>query len=104
MMKWRSLEESALGTDTRPLRDILAERKELIAKYVPPEAQAIHDRAVAELKQRRLADNILQAGEKAPELALPDQKGKIVSPSTLLPKITLIIPSIRNGWSPFDVT
>ena len=34
----------------RSLREIFAERKELIAKYVPPETQAIHAQAVAELK------------------------------------------------------
>ncbi len=54
-MKWRSLEESNPGTDTRPLRDIFAERKDLIAKYVPTETQAIHAQAVADLKQRNVA-------------------------------------------------
>jgi len=103
MMKWRSLEESALGTDTRPLRDILAERKGLIAKYIPPEAQAIHDRAVAELKQRRLADNILHIGEKAPEFELPDHNGKIVSRADLLAKGRLVICFIRGRWCPFCV-
>ena len=49
-MKWRSLEESGQETDVRPLREIFAERKELIAKYVPAETQAIHARAIAELK------------------------------------------------------
>ena len=34
-MKWRSLEEATPGVDARPLREILAERKEKIAKYVP---------------------------------------------------------------------
>ena len=41
-MKWRSLEESAPGSDTRSLREIFAERKHLIAKYVLPETQAVH--------------------------------------------------------------
>ena len=59
LMKWRSLEESAPGTDTRPLRDIFAERKELIAKYVPPETQAVHARVIAELKEKHLAENVL---------------------------------------------
>jgi peroxiredoxin len=103
MMKWRSLEESALGTDTRPLRDILAERKELIAKYVPPETQAIHDRATAELKQRRLADNILRIGEKAPEFEIPDHNGKIVSSASLLAIGRLVISFIRGRWCPFCV-
>jgi len=31
-MKWRSLEERSPDLDARSLRDILAERKELIAK------------------------------------------------------------------------
>ncbi|MGA7319824.1 MAG: hypothetical protein WBW98_04895 [Candidatus Sulfotelmatobacter sp.] len=52
-MKWRSLEESGPETDARRLREIFAERKELIAKYVPAETQAIHVRAVDELKRRR---------------------------------------------------
>ena len=49
-MKWRSLEESPIQLETRTLREIYAERKELIAKYVPAEIQAVHARAVEELK------------------------------------------------------
>jgi peroxiredoxin len=103
MMKWRSVEESALGTDTRRLRDILAQRKELIAKYVPPETQAIHDRAIAELRERRLVDNILRIGEKAAEFELPDHNGKIVSSADLLAKGSLVISFIRGRWCPFCV-
>ena len=103
MMKWRSVEESALGADTRPLRDIFAQRMELIAKYVPPETQAIHDRAIAELKERRLAHNILRIGEKAAEFELPDHNGKIVSSANLLAKGRLVISFIRGRWCPFCV-
>ena len=63
------------------LRDIFAERKELIAKYVPAETQAIHAQAVAELKTQHLAANILPVGAKAPAFELPDHDGKIVSSS-----------------------
>ena len=52
-MKWRSLEEPAQASDVRPLREILAERKEMISKYVPAETQAVHARAIAELKQTK---------------------------------------------------
>jgi peroxiredoxin len=102
-MKWRSLEESAPGLDTRPLREIFAERKELIAKYVPPETQAIHGRAVAELKERHLAENILPVGAKAAEFELPDHDGKSVSSSNLLTKGRLVICFIRGRWCPFCV-
>jgi hypothetical protein len=100
-MKWRSLEESVTGLDARPLREIFAERKELIAKYVPPETQSIHTQAVAELKQRNLASNILSA--KAPVFELPDHDGKNISSSDLLGKGKLVLCFIRGRWCPFCV-
>ena len=102
-MKWRSLEESSPETDVRPLREILAERKELIAKYVPAETQAVHARAVAELKQKRLAANILPVGAKIPEFQLQDHDGKTVSSSDLLAKGRLVLCFIRGRWCPFCV-
>ena len=102
-MKWRSLEESNPDTDTRPLRDIFAERKELIAKYVPAETQAIHARAVAELKSRELAASILPVGAKAPAFELPDHDGKAVSSTNLLAERRLVLCFIRGRWCPFCV-
>jgi len=102
-MKWRSLEESTPGLDARPLREILAERKELIAKYVPAETQAVHARAVAELKQQRLATNILSVGSKVAEFRLQDHDGKTISSSDLLAKGRLVLCFIRGRWCPFCV-
>jgi peroxiredoxin len=102
-MKWRSLEESSPETDVRPLRDIFAERKGLIAKYVPTETQAIHTRAVAELKERNLAQNILPVGAKAPEFKLQDHDGKILSSVDLLARGRLVLCFIRGRWCPFCV-
>src|SRR5271170_4596730 len=102
-MKWRSLEESAPSADIRPLREIFAERRELIAKYVPAETQAVHARAVAHLKQQRLATNILPVGAKFPEFQLQDHDGKSVSSSELLAKGRLVLSFIRGRWCPFCV-
>jgi peroxiredoxin len=102
-MKWRSLEESIPETDVRPLHEIFAERKGLIAKYVPPETQAIHTRAIAELKQRNLAQNILSVGAKAPQFELQDHDSKILSSSELLAKGRLVLCFIRGRWCPFCV-
>jgi peroxiredoxin len=102
-MKWRSLEESSPGLDARPLRDLFAERKGLIAKYVPAETQAIHAQAVAELKERRLAAGILAVGAKAPAFELLDHDGKTVSSSDLLAKGRLVLCFIRGRWCPFCV-
>jgi peroxiredoxin len=102
-MKWRSLEESGVGIDTRPLRDLFAERKELIAKYVPLETQSIHAQVVAELKQRCVAANILRVGAKALPFELQDQNGKLASSSDLLARGRLVLCFIRGRWCPFCV-
>ena len=102
-MKWRSLEESRAETDARPLREIFAERKELIAKYVPLETQAIHAQAVAELNRRHLAVDILSVGAKAPAFELQDHDSKLVSSSDLLAKAKLVLCFIRGRWCPFCV-
>ena len=102
-MKWRSLEESALAVDARPLREIFAERKELIGKYVPPETQAVHAAAIAELKGRGIAAGILPAGAQAPSFELSDHNGKMVSSSSLLAHGRLVICFVRGRWCPFCV-
>ena len=72
-MKWRSLEESGEYNDTRPLREIFAERKKLIAQYVPPATQAIHERVVSDLNASGMLAGVLQVGAKIPEFTLQDQ-------------------------------
>ncbi len=101
-MKWRSLEESG-GIDIRPLHEIYAERKALIEKYVPKEAQDIHARVVAELKAASLAQHALPVGAKAPEFSLQNHNGKLISSAELLGKGRLVICFIRGRWCPFCV-
>ena len=102
-MKWRSLEESQPGTDLRPLREIFAERKELIAKYVPAQTQAVHEQAVAELKVRGIAAGALAVGAKASPFEVQDHDGNVVRSSDLLNRGRLVICFIRGRWCPFCV-
>jgi len=102
-MKWRWHEESGSSLDRRALHDIYAERKELAAKYVPAETQAIHAQAVSELKQRQLAANILSVGAKAPQFELQIQDGRLVPSADLFAKGRLVLCFIRGRWCPFCV-
>jgi peroxiredoxin len=102
-MKWRSLEESASGTEPRSLAEVFAERKELIAKYVPADVQAIHERAIAEIRDSGIAERTLQAGNKAPDFELPDQNGMPVRAADLLQKGKLVVCFFRGRWCPFCV-
>jgi peroxiredoxin len=102
-MKWRSLQESEVLNDLRPLREIFAERKEAVAKYVPAEVQAVHDRAVAHLKTSRLASRVPKPGNVSPSFELSDHNGKLVSSASLLSRGRLVLSFIRGRWCPFCV-
>jgi peroxiredoxin len=100
-MKWRSLEESAPSTDKRSLKEIFAERKELIAKYVPEDIRAIHARVVAELKQQEIVP--LPVGSPSPAFELKDHNGKLASSAALLTQGRLVVFFLRGRWCPFCV-
>ena len=100
-MKWRSLEESTRGADTRPLREIFAERKAKIAQYAPAATQAVHQRVIAELRSQGLAAIALAVGEKAPAFSLLDQNEKVVSSGDLVSRGRLVLCFFRGRWDPF---
>jgi peroxiredoxin len=102
-MKWRSLTELHPVTEARPLREIFAERKELIANYVPADVQAVHSRTVAGLKAQAFAAHALKAGANSPSFELPDHNGKLVSSANLLRQGRLVLIFIRGRWCPFCV-
>ena len=101
LMKWRSLEESTPGTETRSLREIFAERKDRIAKYVPALALDTHARVVADLKAQGLAAKSLAAGRTAPEFTLANHAGNSVSSSDMLSRGRLVLCFFRGRWDPF---
>ena len=100
-MKWRSLEESVAGEERRPLREQFAERKELIAKYVPADVQAIHARVVEELQRSGIVRRALPIGASAPPFELTDHAGNLIHSRNLLTKGSLVICFIRGRWDPF---
>ena len=103
-MKWRSLEESTVAADSRPLRDQLAERKQLIEKYVPEPVRAVHQRTVEQLCNNGMLKSVLAAGAPAPPFELQDQLGRAVSSARLLAAGPAIICFFRGRWCPFCVT
>jgi peroxiredoxin len=102
-MKWRSLEEPAAATETRSLAEIFAERKELIAKYVPAEVQAVHERAIVEVRDSGIAGRALRSGDKTPDFELADQNGTPLRAVDLLRKGKLVLCFFRGRWCPFCV-
>lgn len=102
-MKWRSLEEPAEAAAIRSLAEIFAERKQLIARYVLPDIQAIHERAIREVRDSGIAARALHAADKAPDFELADQNGTLVRAADLLRRGKLVVCFFRGRWCPFCV-
>jgi peroxiredoxin len=102
-MKWRSLQESSPDIGSRRLYEIFAERRELIARYVPADIQAIHAKVVEELKRAAIAEKALKRGDPAPDFELPDQNGKLVRSAELVARGPIVVCFIRGRWCPFCV-
>jgi peroxiredoxin len=102
-MKWRSLDESSAQLDLRSLRDQFAERKRLIEKYALPETQAIHARAIAEIRDSGIVRSALAVGSQAPPFELQDHNGVNVRPTELPGKTSVVICFFRGRWCPFCV-
>ena len=102
-MKWRSLQESAEVAEIRPLAQVLSERKNLIAKYVSAEIQAVNKRAIAEVRDSGIGGRALQSGDKAQNFELSDQNGALVRDSDLLRKSKLVVCFFRGRLCPFCV-
>jgi peroxiredoxin len=102
-MKWRSLDESAAQGDVRSLREQFAERKQLIAKYALPETQAIHARAIAEIRDSAIVRSALAVGSLALPFELQDHNGVNVCSTEVLRKTSMVICFFRGRWCPFCV-
>jgi AhpC/TSA family protein len=63
-----------------------------------PDALAVMHRATEELRRSGILERVLKVGDKAPDFALPDGNGTIVSSKDLLAKGPLIVSFYRGVW------
>jgi peroxiredoxin len=105
-MRWRGTSTDTALQPAKPgtLAEKLLEIKAGIAQYVRPENQAVHDRAIAELRKRGVEVQVVKVGELAPGFELPDQNGNPVRSEDLLATGPLIINFYRGRWCPFCMT
>jgi peroxiredoxin len=82
------------------LKEQLAEHRAGWFKRVPAERQAVMARHIAELRDG-LAKTALQAGDRAPAIALTNAKGTLVDIGSLLSRGPVIVTFYRGGWCPY---
>ncbi|HSB78658.1 MAG TPA: hypothetical protein VLM91_07720 [Candidatus Methylomirabilis sp.] len=64
----------------------------------PAEALAIMHRATEDLRRAGLAERALKVGDRAPEVALPNQHGETVRSMDLLARGPLVVSFYRGVW------
>ena len=80
------------------LQERLDALKEQSKSRVPPEARAVMERAVEDLRKSGIAARVPKVGQRAPDFTLPDANGKPVSLSGLLARGPVVLSFFRGRW------
>jgi len=80
------------------LQDKLNAYKAQFESTLPPEAIAIMHRATDDLRHSGIMERVLKIADHAPEFALPNAQGQIVSSAQLLEKGPLVVSFYRGVW------
>ncbi len=83
------------------LKNELERRRAAVAKALPAEDLRVIRDTVERLRMLQLAEHSLAPGDHLPDLALPDDAGRIVTSGELLAQGPLVVAFFRGGWCPF---
>ena len=65
---------------------------------IPPEARAVMERSVEDLRASGITSRIAKVGQRAPDFTLPDHAGKDVRLSELLARGPVVLSFYRGRW------
>jgi hypothetical protein len=80
------------------LEDKLAAIREMAKTRVPPEARAVMQRAVEDLRASRIMDRVPRVGSPAPDFTLPNAAGQPVSLAGLRAQGPAVVSFYRGRW------
>jgi peroxiredoxin len=83
------------------LLEDLAQFAASMPSRVPAERLAVMERATQDLIASGLAERAARVGDQAPDFALPDASGRIVSLAELRTRGPVLITFYRGGWCPY---
>src|SRR3954469_631029 len=101
-MRWRGMDE-AQPEQYATLKEALDERRQLMQQYVPAATQALHRGVIEKLQASDLSKAALPVGAKAPQFELSDQKGQLVTLTSLTANGPAVLFFFRGRWCPFCI-
>ena len=80
------------------LQEKLDTMREASKARIPPEARAIMQRSVDDLRASGITNRIARAGEPAPDFTLPNVSGRPVGLKELLARGPVVLSFYRGRW------
>lgn len=80
------------------LQERLDALKEQSKSRIPPEARAVMERAIADLRESGIVARVPKAGQRAPDFTLPDANGRPVSLAELRAPGPVVVSFFRGRW------
>jgi hypothetical protein len=81
-----------------PLREKLDSIREMAKTRIPPEARAIMERSIEELRASGAVTRVATVGQLAPDFSLPNGAGQEVSLKALLARGPVVLSFYRGRW------
>lgn len=80
------------------LQEKLDQLKAQAKTRIPPEARAVMERAVEDVRRSGIMARVPKVGDRAPGFTLPDSAGEPVSLSSLLARGPVVLSVYRGRW------
>ena len=80
------------------LSEKLDSMREMAKTRIPPEARAIMERSVEELRASGIMARVAKVGQSAPDFTLPNAAGQEVSLKGLLARGPVVLSFYRGRW------
>jgi hypothetical protein len=80
------------------LEDRLAAIRQMAKTRQPPEVRAVMERATEDLRASGIMDRIVKVGSAAPDFALPNAAGQVVSLASLRARGPVVVSFYRGRW------
>jgi len=65
---------------------------------IPPEAQAVMQRSIADLRASGIVSRIARVGQRAPEFMLPNGNGRAIGLADLVARGPVVLSFYRGRW------
>jgi hypothetical protein len=65
---------------------------------ISPEARAVMERSIEDLRKSGIVERVVKVGDRAPAFALPDSMGRMVSLGELLGRGPAVLSFFRGRW------